>query len=191
MTASNQNKLIAKTALQSLGGNPQVNKYWDDNKNQSIDILSTLDRPYDGVSSYSTIGLSDWHIGYSVEEKQLRTEILGASATEFDSYPNILATCAFFVINSKFSLSHGHVFENIVNLYYPESEMKHILFNSPFLWDGLHNLDFPDKVVTWLMAVPISEKKYLLKQEKGLEALESLFEQEDIDVFDIYRNSVL
>ncbi len=36
-----------------------------------------------------------------------------------------------------------------------------------------------------------SEKEYSLKQEKGLEAPESLFEQEDIDVFDIYRNSVL
>ncbi|UTR15002.1 suppressor of fused domain protein [Salipaludibacillus sp. LMS25] len=191
MTVSNQNKLIVKTALQSFGGTPKVNNYWDDNKDQSIDILSTLDRPYKGVSSYSTIGLSDWHIGYSVKEKQLRTEILGASATEFDSYPTILATCAFFVINSKFSLSHGHVFEKIIKFYYPESEMKHILFTSPFLWDNLHNLDFSDKVVTWLMAVPISENEYLLKQEKGLEALESLFEQEDIDIFNIYRNSVL
>nr|WP_276570023.1 suppressor of fused domain protein [Paenibacillus alvei] len=92
-------------------------------------------RPYDGLTSYSTIGLSDYTIGYSVNEKPLRTEIVRACATEYEFFPNILTTCAFFIINSKFSVSPGKIFQDIIQMYYLDYEMKHVLFTSPFLWE--------------------------------------------------------
>lgn len=76
-------------------------------------------------------------------------------------------------------------------MYYPDSEMEHVLFTSPFLWEKLISLDFIDKKVTWLLAVPISTKELLFAEREGTEALEDLFEEKDIDIFDISRNSVI
>lgn len=191
MGISSENKMIAKSALLAFGGKPSVSKYWDDTNVSNIDMLSTVNRPYDGVTSFSTIGLSDHSIDYSVDGKPLRLEIVGACASEFEHFPNILATCAFCVINTKYSISPRKVFRDIVKMYYPSSEMKHVLFVSPFLWEDLKTLDFPDKKVAWLLAVPISENEYLFAQEKGTEALEDLFEQKEIDIFDIERKSIL
>lgn len=191
MGISNANKMIAKSALQAFGGKPSISKYWDDTNVSNIDLLTAVNRPYDGVTSYSTIGLSDHLIDYKIDGKPLRLEIVGACATENEHYPNVLATCAFCVINSKYSVSPGKVFRDIIKMYYPSIEMKHILFVSPFLWEDLQTLDFPDKRVAWLLAIPISENEYLFAQEKGTETLEDLFEQKEIDIFDIERKSIV
>ncbi|MDI6533855.1 suppressor of fused domain protein [Bacillus mycoides] len=40
-----------------------------------------------------------------------------------------------------------------------------MFFVPPFLWeDQLKTMDFPDKKVAWLLAVPISKKEYLFAQ---------------------------
>jgi len=191
MTVTKANKIIARTALEAFGGKPNISKYWDENNMSNVDILSTKDRPYESVTSFSTIGLSDYSIGYSVDEKPLRVEIVGASATMFELYPNVLSTCAFNIINTKLPITHGEIFKEAVRMYYPDSEMEHVLFTSPFLWEKLISLDFIDKKVTWLLAVPISTKELLFAEREGTEALEDLFEEKDIDIFDISRNSVI
>ncbi|MCR8858481.1 suppressor of fused domain protein [Bacillus pseudomycoides] len=192
MGISNESKIIAKSALKAFGSNPVVSKYWDDNSISNIDILSTRDRPCEGVTSYSTIGLYMHSIGRSIDEKSLRVEIVGASATTYNNYTNVLATCAFCLINSKMSIYPGQIFLDVLKFYYPNSEMKHMFFVPPFLWeDQLQTIDFPDKKVAWLLAVPISEKEYLFAQQNGSTKLEDLFEQNEIDIFDIERESVL
>lgn len=55
MTVTKANKIIARTALEAFGGNPSVSKYWDENNVSNVDILSTIDRPYEGVTSHSTL----------------------------------------------------------------------------------------------------------------------------------------
>lgn len=44
---------------------------------------------------------------------------------------------------------------------YPNGEMKHVLLVSPFLWYDLTTLNFSDKKVAWLLAVPISDNECL------------------------------
>ena len=100
MTVTKEDKIIARTISKVFGGKPSVSKYWDENNVSHVDILSTKDRPYEGVTSYSTIGLSDYSIGYSIDEKPLRIEILEASATIFEFFLNIVSTCAFNIINT-------------------------------------------------------------------------------------------
>src|SRR5699024_7697704 len=94
-------------------------KYWDDKNISNIDILVATDRPGDGITSYSTIGLSDYSIGYSVDEKPLRVEIVGSSATIFEYFPNILSTCAFNIINTNLSIFHGEIFKGIILHFEP------------------------------------------------------------------------
>lgn len=54
MPISHENKMIAKTALQAFGGKPNVSKYWDDKNDSHIDLLSTINQPYEGITSYLT-----------------------------------------------------------------------------------------------------------------------------------------
>lgn len=191
MDISKTNKLIAKSAIQAFGGQMSVFDYFDDYNNH-IDLLSSINQPCNGVTSYSTIGLYEYSIGYSIGQKPLRVEIVGACASEYEHFPNILAACAFHVINSKVSISPGIIFEGIVESYYPDIEVKHILFMPPFLWeDSLSTLDLDDKQIAWLLAVPISENENLFAKNNGAEALENLFEQEQIDIFDLERKSIL
>lgn len=192
MSIPNESKTIAKMASQAFGGERKVYRYWDNDDNSSVDILSAVNRPYEGITSFSTIGLSNHSINYVVEEKPLRIEIVGACATKTEYFPNVLSTCAFNIINSGYSCAPGTIFRGVINMYYKNSEMEHVMFAPPFLWDeSLKRIDFPNKLVVWLLAVPISEKEYLFAKENGTDQLESLFEDEQIDIFDIERGSVL
>ncbi|MFE3577291.1 hypothetical protein [Lysinibacillus sp. NPDC059133] len=65
-------------------------------------------------------------IGKIVDEKFLRVEIVGAGATIHKEFPNILGTCAFCIFNSKMPIYPGKIFLDVVKMYYPDVEMKHV-----------------------------------------------------------------
>lgn len=80
----------------------------------------------------------------------------------------------------------------IVDMYYEESEMKHIMFVSPFLWeDRMAPLHLETKTVHWLLGTPISDKELEYRMKNGASALEDMFQEKDIDIFDINRKSVI
>lgn len=83
----------------------------------------------------------------------------------------------------------GVVFPNILEQYFEGANMKHIMFVSPFLWN-IDDLQFDDRIVTWLMALPISEKEFEYLRNNGNEALEQLFEDQQIDFYDLNRPDV-
>lgn len=190
---SEEAKTIARAAAAAFGvDRPPVFKYLHDNSQSYVSILFAPDRPSKGVTAYSTIGVSEHSIGVSVENVPLRVEFVGACASKFEKFPNILATCAFYVINSKFKCKPGVVYRDVIPMYVASSDMKHILFVSPFLWEGkLRTLDLPDKKVAWLLVIPISEAERQYAAEKGEGALETLFEEHQIDIFDLNRSSIL
>ena len=190
MSVSEENKVLARTALNAFEGKPNVSKYWDENNKSSVDILSCELKNIEGILSYSTLGLSDFSVGYEENRIPLRVEIVGAS--NFDYLPNILATCAFNIINSKFDCSFGTIFKDVVKMYLPNSPMKHILFLSPILWeDKLKTIKFEKKQVTWLMAIPISEEEKNYVDNNGLKDLEELFDENQINILDLERASVI
>ena len=191
MSVTNENKIIAQTALNVFGGNPKVFKYWDHEQRNSVDILSCADRPCEGVTSYSTIGLSEHSIGYKSDELPLRVEIVGACASDIKSYPNIIANCALLIIASNIKCYPGAIFKNAIDISNIKGGMKHVLFTTPFVWDkSLETINFQDKKVTWLNAVPISQSELEYAENEGIEALEELFEKHQIDIFNLNRQSV-
>lgn len=189
---SSENRLIARTISDVFGGSPTVWSYADEKNKSKVDILSCLDVPAKSITSYSTIGLSDFSIGLRVGEIPLGIELVGACRADYELFSNILSTCAFNIINSGYKCKPGSIFENVVKMYYPENTMKHILFVPPFGWQKeFTTLEFPKKKVTWLLIVPISDKEFSYATEKGADALESLFEERQIDIYDLGRRSEL
>ena len=152
--------------------------------------MSSADRPCRGVTSYATIGLSKHETGLQSNNKSLRVELLGVCDAKEEIFPNILATTAFEIMQSR-KCSHGDIIQNAISEYNPDSEMKHVYLTNPFLWEGFETLKFGDKFVTWLLIVPVSdrEKDYAIKN--GWEALEDEFEKSNIDVFTLKRKSII
>lgn len=151
------NKTIAKTLAHVFGGTPRVQKFWDDNREQSVDILRCENQPQKGVTSFATIGLSDWPLIQDGEEYPVRIEILGVCGSTFQCFDNAISTAAFCIINSGWFCSPGTIFPDIFTMYKNSTSLQHMAFTSPFLWGSdLKTLEFPEKNVAWLLAVPIS-----------------------------------
>lgn len=187
----NNDKLVAQRILQAVGGNPKVVEYRDRNENSAIDIFIGTDRPYEEITTYSTIGLSNYGIGLKSPNKEIRVEFVGGCESTYEKFGNVLSSCAFNIINDQFSCKPGTTYPNIISEYYEETSMKHVLFTNPFLWDELGYIDTENVHITWLMLVPISDKEFEFVRNNSAEELEDLFEKNEIDIFDLNRDSVI
>ncbi|TRW21064.1 suppressor of fused domain protein [Criibacterium bergeronii] len=184
------NKILAKKELEVIGGKPKIFRYLDEKEERSIDILSSINRPYIGIISCATIGLSGYDIGMVSENKKLGLELLGACDVKEESFPNILATTAFKIIERD-NCGYGHIISNVIEQYISDCEMKHIYLMNPFLWDRFNSIEFEDRKVTWLLIVPISNEEKNYAVSNGGNALETKFEEADIDIFNIRRKSIV
>lgn len=191
-TATDDNKQIAKYAAPILGINPSAKRYWDDDRKNSLDIFSVDDPIHTDIKFYGTIGVSDVPLKINNENQSFRLELVSGADKKYTEAPNILSTCGFYITKDEWECRPGTVFKQMVEMYYPDKQMKHIYFTSPFLWqDKLKPLELETKKVVWLLAVPISDNELNYKMEKGDQALEELFEENEIDVFDLDRESVI
>jgi len=68
--------------------------------------------------------------------------------------------------------------------------MKHMLFIPPFLWEPIPNMEQEGRVVTWLQAIPISDGEFEIRKRKGEDALMTVLEKCEVNVFDLDRPSV-
>jgi hypothetical protein len=143
---------------------------------------------------YSSIGISDHPNLIEMkrgEKDNISIELLITGYKDFDKVPNILSTCGFYIIKDKWTCQPYDVFKNIVELHYPQKEVKHIMFLPPFLWeDKLASLELVNKTVHFLLCVPITEAELAFKIQNGTAALEELFEKQEINIFDLDRKSV-
>lgn len=184
------NKIIAKKELEVIGGKPKVFRYLDEKKKKSIDILSCIDRPYTGVTSFATIGLSNHDIGIVSDNKKLGLELLGACDIKEELFSNIISTTAFEIMERD-NCGYGHIIPNVIEQYISDSEMKHVYLMNPFLWDGFKTIEFEDRKVAWLLIIPISDEEKGYAVVNSGNALETKFEEANVDIFNIRRKSIL
>ena len=192
MDIKTEKKIIAKHIEQIVDGKAEFSRYNDNNNLSYIHIMTINDAPESGVNTYSTIGLCEYNIGLQIEKKPLRVELIIAIDNNQERVADILATCAFCIINSHYKCMPGVIFNDVISYYIEDSDMKHVLFVQPFLWeDSYCGLTLNDKTIEWLLAVPISEGEYKYAEKYGSDALEELFEKYNIDIFNLYRESVI
>lgn len=188
---SADNKTIAKTVAAIFGGSPRVIEYLDADEAAKIAILESADEPWPGFTSYCTIGLSDVPVPRQVDPP-LGVELIGVAASDLAAFGEVLSTAAFFWINDGWEPEPGACFREVVRMHMPDTGLPHLLLVEPSLWDQ----EFASRVVgaktvAWLMAVPVSEAEANFAEENGLDALETLFEQREVDVTDLQRDSVV
>jgi len=182
-------KIIAKAEASAIGGKPEVFAYHNENESKKIAILSSRNRPQNGVITFATIGLFEVDFGLTSNSKNLRFELIGSCDKMIEMFPNMIATAAFNLMESK-NCSYGFVATNAISGYLIDTDMKHFYLMNPFLWENLKTISFDETFVTWLMCVPISDLELKFLEQNGSDALENEFEKNDIDVFNIYRKSI-
>ena len=176
---------LYKKLFPVLGTTPKIVKYGDEKSTSEIRILSCPDPVDEGVIFYSTIGLSEIAKGDV-------TEILFTGYAKYDKAANILSTTAFFIINNDWKAADGVVFETLIEMYYPGKEMKHLYFTMPYLWENkLEGLSIDNKIINFLLAIAISDKELAYKNKYGSQKLEDLFQEREVDIFDLDRKSVV
>jgi len=186
------NKQIARYIASVFGGTPHVDEYANDSETLFVGILSCRDRPGEGVTSYSTIKLSDHPMMQGGEEFPVRIELAGICENRVTSFPNLLASAAFHIMQSEGVYRPGTVIPDFVRESHMSSTLPHLYLTAPFLWEEtLTVLDCGTKRVTWLLAMPISEAEYAYLQEHGDHAFEHLLEEQQVDVFDPERRSAV
>ncbi|KPH14074.1 suppressor of fused domain protein [Chryseobacterium sp. ERMR1:04] len=192
---SEENKKLSDYITNIVGINKMIDRHYDKEKKQIIDIFTCDDPLYPKIKICGTIGVSDYPNKIEMNDnsfKDIPIELLIGGYTEFNMLANILSTSGFYIINKGWECQPGSVFMRIVEMYCETSEMKHIMFVSPFLWeDKLEPLQLEKKTVHWLLCIPISDKELEYKMENGASALEDMFQEKDIDIFDINRKSAI
>jgi len=191
MPVSTDNKAIAKIAAGIFGGQPRVIEYRNAADTAKIAILQAPDRPWADVTSYSTIGLSDVPVPRQINPP-LGVELLGAAPSDVPEFAEALSTAAFFWINDGWEPEPGACFRDVVRMHLPETQLPHLLLVEPTLWDQeFASRVVGEKTVAWLQAIPVSEAEANYAEEKGLDALEELFEKHEVDITDLDRESVV
>jgi hypothetical protein len=187
--ASDENKQIARLVATVFGGTPRVTRYLDEPEKSQIGILHAADRPDPGLISFCTIGLSDYPIPGSRLRPPLGAEI--AAVSDVADFAAVLATAAFCVINSGWVAEPGRIFPQVVGSHIDGVTVPNLMFVNPFLWeDDLTSRTLPTKTVAWLLGVPISDAETEYARVHGSDALEDMFEEAQIDIYDLRRSSV-
>jgi hypothetical protein len=188
---SPENKKLAQYLLGVMGKRPSIRTHRrDENPDESVDIVSAADVPTAGVTTHASIRLSDFDTGLRIEGIPLGVELLTAADSSVEFAPNVIATCAFNIMNAGGACKPGNVHHRVVELYYPRSHLKHIYLAAPILWP-IETQHLGSKVAAWLMALPISDAELRLFEDQGEQALEDRFEAAQIDVYDWNRPSVV
>lgn len=188
MSISTENKALHRY-LSTLLGSAQMHRYWDEAEKSRIDILEARDVPVPKVTTWATIGLSDAPTGLVVDGVPLGVEFLFASNAANSRAPNILSTCAFNVINSKMRSEPGVIYPRVIEMYYKNIDVNHILLSNPYLW-GVETQKFETKIVAWLLAVPITDGEYSIAERRGTDQLTRALQARNVDIFNLRRNSI-
>ncbi|WP_110112179.1 suppressor of fused domain protein [Bacillus sp. CGMCC 1.16541] len=190
-TYTKDQEMIIHKAADVFGNDYSIEDYSDDRQRNSAHVLMCDDSPREGVTSYATIGGYHCPTGYTVGGTPLRIEIVAACQSSFTIFPTILAACVYHMMKSHVSIFPGAIYKDIIHMIDDKFHMQHILLIPPFLWESLSTIELDDKKVTWLQAVPISEKERTFALEHGVDSLLSRFDDAQVNVFNLERRSVL
>lgn len=194
--APEAHRAIARHLASVFGGEPDVRRHWNDDRSRYVAVLEAPDRPQPGVTSWGTIGLSDWPL-VRADGTQARTrlELVGACASAYPELEEALLRAASTISSRGRLPDPGTVLLDAVVLRADEpTEMRHGFLVPPFLWpsdDRLAARRLHDRAVAWLQLVPISTAEQAYAEREGASALDDLLEREQVDVFDLRRASSL
>jgi hypothetical protein len=157
-----------------------------------ITVVRARDQPYEGASTYVTLGVSR-HVLKMSTGRDVRQEFIVAADARFESthVASFLQTFAEFVTEGHQALLRGQVIgpsEPVI----PSIRLNAIYTAIPVLHDKrLRTFDGTEPPTVFAWIVPIHEEEADYVRQQGWEAFEERLEAADIDLCDLGRDSVV
>jgi hypothetical protein len=130
-----------------------------------------------------------------VGNRPVPVELIGACASSVESFAEVVASCVVTRMVTGANFVYGTVIEDLRALRAISPTLRHVALVAPFLWDsfggGLAKDRAGGRDIYWLMALPIADEERDFLRGNGIDALESRFEEAEIDVLDINRPPAL
>ncbi len=186
-----QHRAIADYLASQFGGEIKVmgQSYLD---GLSVNVLVSSGAPEGTYLSCSTIGLSDRELVLDDEPMGFGVELCGALYADETPFVEMLADIAHEVQAGEWTIALGTILPDVMQPYFPGSQMQHLLLVHPFFWDEAFGLfEQEGRRTVWLQIIPISDSEYALAEAEGVEALEEKLEAAGADVFDLLRAPVV
>lgn len=190
-TVSEENKQLAQHLMKVFGKRPQVMTYSED---YSVALAICRDTPDSNITTYGTIGVSDYPLLKGGAEFPVRVEIVALCKQDQNTelFANTLVSVAYMIMKTGWLCSPGRILQNaLTNEGTLSPHLKHFYFTAPSIWDREGELNqtmaLKTKTVTWVMVIPISESERLYCQSHGDSAFEDLLEEKGVDIADLNR----
>lgn len=158
---------------------------------RSVAVVPFGDCPARGLTSWATVGASEFETPYSTPEgRAIRVEFVAAVDGKLVRFGEAVASCAFEV-SPQTKVQPGTVYRDAVGRVYSPVSTPHLFSVSPFVWDaGVESYSDDDVYVTWLQLVPITDAEAEFAKTHGAEALEDAFMRGQPDLYSVTRESV-
>lgn len=177
-TVPAHHKDIAKHLATVYGVKPRVEVWKVDQGTSAQQPIAIFENfPSMGITSYSTVGLSD-HGG---------SEIATAGLSKNANFVKVLFDLAALILDGDRQARPGESFEKLVSRIYSSSNTGHILLlpNSPLKTD-IPPLELAAKKIQWLFAFPITSEE-LFTSPHANQFLESCLSHSAEELLDLNR----
>ncbi len=191
-SVSQENQNLSQFVGKVFGGDWTIAEHLDAQQQLIVYVLSGKDKTRPDVLSHATIGLSDYKLGQDKGGVALGAELVGACYEGCDYFDRALAASAGMILSNKVLCKPGTIFANVLEGFDATSQMKHLLFAVPSLWDdNLYPLSFKSKTVLWLQALPISETEMNYARQHGAGVLGEKLTDAGTDLLDLQRQPLI
>jgi antitoxin YqcF len=180
---------LGRSIRSRFGAQTKVIRFADDKEINEVFVVSGNNCPVEGVTSYGSVGLS--RNTQRLNAEGVKVEIVAACESKTPNFDSLVASCVFDSVKNGSNIVYGSCIADILVQYQISDTLKHVTFVAPFLWQGLDKISVEGEIIYCLMMLPISDAERQYLNEYGIDALESIFNEKQIDVFDINRPSVL
>jgi hypothetical protein len=164
-----------------------TNRSW-----REVAISSISSFAADVVGSDAAEGLTGWNARFA--RAMAGTGASAAVRTAMGGKVDFVSLAADVfgnAIGNRFCVP-GVIFPDVMEMHKASSTMSDIYFAHPFLWDDrLRSTKIGGSTIAWLLAVPVAKTETSFAKLKGPQALEALFEEKDIDIFDLNRAPIV
>ncbi|WP_336960131.1 suppressor of fused domain protein [Chryseobacterium contaminans] len=153
-------------------------------KKYDVTISLHEQTPFDGVRTYSTLGLNRYFIGYYYE-------FILVSGNQFskNEIASFLVSLSEFLIDNNKGAKRGDIISFDFTMT-SETKMNSLYFTLPFYFDeNLQQLDIEERSVIFPLIIPVYYEEAQLIRAKGWNSFETFLEENEIDnLWDLNRD---
>lgn len=189
---NNTDFTIASHLSNALGTKPKLRQWVAADGKFKQNLLEASNAPTNGLTSWATVGLSALPLKDQGETLDWRAELIGCAHSSQEEMLNIIMSAAYEVAKMGWIPMPGTILLDAISPHCPNSAMKHLYVTLPVPWEeDLSEFKVGKRRLGWFYLCPISEAEKTLAEKAGIEALETLLENDSVDIFDLSRASSL